>query len=145
MLLIFDKVMTGSRIAPTGPQECFGVHPDLSTFAQVLGGGFPGACFGGRAEVLRLEAENEVMHGGAYTANPLVVAAANAVLAWIERERDTLYPRLFELACRLRDGLVRAIRRPGTRVSTRGWPSSRSSSAAASSTAWATTAAPWPG
>ncbi|HUY60662.1 MAG TPA: aspartate aminotransferase family protein [Candidatus Dormibacteraeota bacterium] len=113
VLLIFDEVMTGFRIAPGGAQEYYGIRPDLSTFAKVLGGGFPVACFGGSAEVMRLEADNEVMHGGTYTANPMVLAAANAVLARIERERDTLYPRLFQLGDRLRDGLVRVIREAG--------------------------------
>ena len=81
--------------------------------SRVIGGGFPVACFGGTKEVMEIEAKNEVMHGGTYTASPLALAAADAVLKRIERDKDTMYPRLFELSERLRDGLVRVIRDAG--------------------------------
>ena len=113
VLLIFDEVMTGFRIAPGGAQEYYNIKPDISTFAKVLGGGFPAACFGGTKEVMEIEAKNEVMHGGTYTASPLVLAAADAVLKRIERDKETMYPRLFELSERLREGLVRVIRDAG--------------------------------
>ena len=113
VLLIFDEVMTGFRIAPGGAQEYYHIRPDISTFAKAIGAGFPVALFGGTAEVMAIEANNEVMHGGTYTANPLVLAAAHAVLQRIEREKETLYPRLFALAERLRTGLVREIKAAG--------------------------------
>jgi len=113
VLLIFDEVMTGFRIAPGGAQEYYNIKPDISTFAKVIGGGFPVACFGGTKEVMEIEAKNEVMHGGTYTASPLALAAADAVLKRIERDKETMYPRLFELSERLRDGLVRVIRDAG--------------------------------
>ena len=113
VLLIFDEVMTGFRIAPGGAQEYYNIKADISTFAKVIGGGFPVACFGGTKEVMEIEAKNEVMHGGTYTASPLVLAAADAVLKRIERDKETMYPRLFELSERLRDGLVRVIREAG--------------------------------
>src|SRR5919197_1094250 len=113
VLLIFDEVMTGFRIAPGGAQEYYDIRPDISTFAKVLGGGFPVACFGGTREVMQIEADNEVMHGGTYTASPLVLAAADAVLRRIERDKDTMSPRLFALSDRLRRGLVRVIREAG--------------------------------
>jgi glutamate-1-semialdehyde 2,1-aminomutase len=113
VVLIFDEVMTGFRIAPGGAQEYYGIRPDVSTFAKAIGGGFPVAAFGGTREVMRLEADNEVMHGGTYTASPLALSAADAVLRRIEREKDTMYPRLFALADRLRQGLVRVIREAG--------------------------------
>ena len=113
VLLIFDEVMTGFRIAPGGAQEYYDIRPDISTFAKAIGAGFPIAAFGGTKEVMEIEAKNEVMHGGTYTANPLVLAASNAVLERIEREKDRMYPRLFELADRLRQGLVRVIREAG--------------------------------
>jgi len=113
VLLIFDEVMTGFRIAPGGAQEYYNIKPDISTFAKAIGAGFPVACFGGTKEVMEIEAKNEVMHGGTYTASPLVLAAADAVLQRIERDKETMYPRLFELSERLRDGLVRVIREAG--------------------------------
>jgi len=113
VLLIFDEVMTGFRIAAGGAQEYYSIKPDISTFAKVIGGGFPVACFGGTREVMEIEAKNEVMHGGTYTGSPLALAAADAVLKRIERDKETMYPRLFELSGRLRDGLVRVIREAG--------------------------------
>ena len=113
VLLIFDEVMTGFRIAAGGAQEYYNIRPDISTFAKVIGGGFPAACFGGTKEVMQIEADNEVMHGGTYTASPLVLAAANAVLQRIERDKDTMYPQLTALTNRLRAGLVRVIREAG--------------------------------
>lgn len=113
VLLIFDEVMTGFRIAPGGAQEYYNIKPDISTFAKAIGAGFPVACFGGTKEVMEIEAQNEVMHGGTYTASPLVLAAADAVLQRIERDKETMSPRLFELSDRLRDGLVRVIREAG--------------------------------
>jgi len=113
VLLIFDEVMTGFRVAPGGAQEHFGIRPDLSTFAKVLGGGFPVAAFGGRADVMELEATGEVMHGGTYSASPLVLAAAKAVLDRIERDRDTMYPYLNRLTQRLQDGLLGVVRAAG--------------------------------
>ena len=56
VLLIFDEVMTGFRVAPGGAQEYYGVRPDISTFAKAIGAGFPLACFGGTAEVMGIEA-----------------------------------------------------------------------------------------
>ncbi len=112
-VLIFDEVMTGFRVAPGGAQERFGVRPDLSTFAKVLGGGFPVAAFGGRADIMELEATGAVMHGGTYTASPLVLAAAKAVLDRIERDRDTMYPKLEQMTTRLQDGLLAIVREAG--------------------------------
>ena len=86
--------MTGFRIAPGGAQEYFNIRPDISTFAKAIGAGFPVAAFGGTAEVMAIEASNEVMHGGTYTANPLVLAAANAVLQRISA-RKLPYIRAF--------------------------------------------------
>ncbi|HVA22555.1 MAG TPA: glutamate-1-semialdehyde 2,1-aminomutase [Candidatus Micrarchaeia archaeon] len=113
VLLVFDEVMTGFRVAPGGAQERYRVRPDLSTFAKVLGGGFPVAAFGGRADVMELEATGAVMHGGTYSASPLVLAAAKAVLDRIERDRGTMYARLEALTERLQSGLLRVVRAAG--------------------------------
>ena len=52
VLLIFDEVVTGFRVAPGGAQALFGVIPDVSTFAKVLAGGLPGGAVAGRADIL---------------------------------------------------------------------------------------------
>ncbi len=120
ILLIFDEVMTGFRVAAGGAQEYYNVRPDISTFAKAMASGFPVACFGGTQEVMALEAKNEVIHGGTYTASPLGLSAAYATLGKIEKEKETLYPSLFKQAERLRNGLERVIRNAGVYCFTQG-------------------------
>lgn len=120
ILLIFDEVMTGFRVAPGGAQEYYNIQPDISTFAKAIASGFPVACFGGTEEVMTIEAENEVIHGGTYTASPLGLSAAHATLTKIEKEKHTIYPGLFKLADRLRHGLEKVIREAGIYCFTQG-------------------------
>jgi glutamate-1-semialdehyde 2,1-aminomutase len=120
ILLIFDEVMTGFRVAAGGAQEYYNIQPDISTFAKAMASGFPVACFGGTSEVMALEANNEVVHGGTYTASPLGLSAAHATLRKIENEKETMYPDLFKKAERLRSGLERVIRDAGIYCFTQG-------------------------
>jgi glutamate-1-semialdehyde 2,1-aminomutase len=119
-LLIFDEVITGFRLAPGGAQERFGVIPDLATFAKALGGGFPIAAFGGSAEVMALEATNQVMHGGTYTANVLALAAAKAVLTRIREQREAIWAILDGFGEQLRQGLQEACEAAGLRCIVQG-------------------------
>ncbi|MFO1149055.1 MAG: glutamate-1-semialdehyde 2,1-aminomutase [Alsobacter sp.] len=80
IVLIFDEVITGFRLALGGAQERLGVRPDLSVFAKGLGGGFPVAAMGGRADIMALVDDGRVSMAGTYTANGIAVAAANATL-----------------------------------------------------------------
>lgn len=119
-LLIFDEVITGFRLAPGGAQERFGVIPDLATFAKALGGGFPIAAFGGSADVMALEATNQVMHGGTYTANVLALAAAKAVLTRIREQREAIWAILDGFGEQLRQGLQEACEAAGLRCIVQG-------------------------
>ena len=92
-LMIFDEVMTGFRVARGGAQELFGVTPDVTVLGKIIGGGFALAAFGGSREVMRIEAENRVVHGGTTTGSPVSLAAARAVLARL-RDEPELYDRL---------------------------------------------------
>ncbi|ACZ39243.1 aspartate aminotransferase family protein [Sphaerobacter thermophilus] len=114
-LLIFDEVITGFRVAPGGAQELYGVIPDITTMAKALGGGFPIAAFGGSEEVMGLEARNEVMHGGTYTANLVALAAANVVLRIMRERREELWDRLNTYGARLCQGIGDACREAGLR------------------------------
>jgi glutamate-1-semialdehyde 2,1-aminomutase len=112
ILLIFDEVITGFRLALGGAQSHYGVTPDLSTFAKGLGGGFPVAALGGRRDVMALVADSTVSMAGTYSANGIAVAAANAALD--ELAAPGMYERLYAIADRLRHGLAEVLADTGT-------------------------------
>lgn len=86
-LLVFDEVITGFRLGRGGAQERYGIRPDLTTLGKVLGGGFPLAAFGGRADVMgRLAPSGPVYQAGTLSGNPVAVAAGLAALDLIEKE-----------------------------------------------------------
>lgn len=113
IVLIFDEVITGFRVALGGAQEYYGVIPDLATFAKAMGSGFPVSCVGGKAELMDEVSENRVLHAGTYNANPLVLAAVEATLEELSRDGGAGYKRLGEHVVRLREGLERAFERAG--------------------------------
>jgi glutamate-1-semialdehyde 2,1-aminomutase len=113
ILLIFDEVITGFRVGPGGASRLLGVTPDIWTFAKALGAGFPVAAFGGSAEVMELEARNDVFHGGTYAGSPLALAAAEAVLLEITELGDELYGPLFERSEQLAHGLEEIVSEHG--------------------------------
>jgi glutamate-1-semialdehyde 2,1-aminomutase len=76
IVLIFDEIVTGFRIAPGGAQEALGVIPDIAVFSKALGGGLPISAFAGRRKIMEPIAANTVKHGGTYNGNPLCAAAA---------------------------------------------------------------------
>jgi glutamate-1-semialdehyde 2,1-aminomutase len=81
VLLIFDEVMTGFRVALGGAQSLFGVTPDLSTFGKVIGGGMPVGAFGGKREFMELVAPSgPVYQAGTLSGNPVAMAAGLATL-----------------------------------------------------------------
>jgi glutamate-1-semialdehyde 2,1-aminomutase len=80
-LLLLDEVITGFRIAYGGAQSYYGVTPDLTALGKVMGGGFPCAAFGGRADLMdRLAPDGPVYQAGTLSGNPVAVAAGIAAL-----------------------------------------------------------------
>lgn len=80
--LIFDEVITGFRLGLSGAQGLFGITPDLSTFGKIIGGGFPAAAFGGRAEIMDLLAPlGPVYQAGTLSGNPVAMASGIQTLA----------------------------------------------------------------
>lgn len=108
VLMILDEVITGFRIALGGAQSHYGVTPDLSVFAKGLGGGFPVAAMGGRADIMALVEQGKVSIAGTYNANGIAVAAANATLDILAQ--PGMYERLYAVSDRLREGLERLVR-----------------------------------
>ena len=80
IVMIFDEVKTGFRLANGGARQAYGVIPDISTYAKSLGNGFPVAAFGGKRAVMDVVGPGSVAHGGTFGANGVSMAAANAVL-----------------------------------------------------------------
>ena len=110
-LLLFDEVMTGFRVARGGAAERYGVTPDLVMLAKVVGGGFPLAAFGGRADVMeRLAPVGAVYQAGTLSGNPVAVAAASAQLRLLDAGA---YDRLGSLGDQLVAGLSAAFASAG--------------------------------
>ncbi len=93
IVLIFDEVKTGFRIANGGAQEHFGIKADLVTYAKAMGNGFPIAAIGGTEEVMGVIGYGQVAHGGTYSGNAVGAAAADATLEILETEPviETIY------------------------------------------------------
>ena len=110
-LLVFDEVITGFRLGPAGAQGVFGIHPDLSIFGKVLGGGLPLAAVGGAAAVMdELAPLGGVYQAGTLSGNPLATAAGLAVLSRLDA---AAYRRLAETAAALARGMRDALAAAG--------------------------------
>jgi glutamate-1-semialdehyde 2,1-aminomutase len=111
-LLVFDEVMTGFRVGPTGAQGRYGVRPDLTTLGKVIGGGLPVGAYGGRADLMREVApEGPVYQAGTLSGNPLAMAAGIAVLRHLDA-----HPEIFDHLERLGERLDAGFRELGTRL-----------------------------
>ena len=118
MLLIFDEVISGFRVAAGGAQAWSGVTPDLTSLGKIIGGGLPVGAYGGREELMRLVAPvGPVYQAGTLSGNPLAMTAG---LWSLNRLTDALYKRLGLLGARLADGLADAARRAGVAVQVNG-------------------------
>jgi len=85
IVLIFDEVMTGFRIAKGGAQEIYGVFPDLTTFGKIIGAGLPVGAYGGKAEIMALVSPSgPIYQAGTLSGNPLAMSAGYAALNFIK-------------------------------------------------------------
>jgi glutamate-1-semialdehyde 2,1-aminomutase len=94
IVLIFDEVITGFRVAPGGAQQAYGITPDMTTMAKIIAGGLPGGCVAGAADILdqiamgpagtrRDPVRQRIAHPGTFNANPLSAAAGSTCLELI--------------------------------------------------------------
>jgi glutamate-1-semialdehyde 2,1-aminomutase len=111
IVLIFDEVKTGFRIARGGAQEYFGVKADLVTYAKAMGNGFPIAAIGGKEEVVMVVEPGRVSHGGTYTGNVVGTAAADATLEILETQ--PIIETIFQHGQKLMDGIHEVLTRAG--------------------------------
>ena len=105
VVLIFDEIVTGFRLALGGAQEYFGVSPDLCVFGKGFAAGYPISGFGGRSEIMELVATNRVPHMGTFNSNPLCLAAALATLKELSKDNGRIMRYISEMGARLRSSL----------------------------------------
>jgi len=109
IVLIFDEVMTGFRVAAGGAQEVLGIIPDLSTFGKIIGGGLPVGAFGGKAEIMDMIAPSgPVYQAGTLSGNPLAMAAGYAALSHINENKE-IYNELEEKSSYLKKGMKKNL------------------------------------
>ena len=110
-LFVSDEVMTGFRVSRSGQYGRDGVVPDLMTFGKVMGGGFPAAAFGGRAELMQhLAPVGGVYQAGTLSGNPVAVAAGLSTLRLATPE---VYAHVDAASLRLQEAVVAALSQAG--------------------------------
>ena len=104
VVLIFDEVMTGFRVALGGAQGHYGITPDLSTFGKIVGGGMPVGAFGGKREIMSCVSPlGPVYQAGTLSGNPLAMAAGLTTLKLISR--PGFHAELADYTSRMLQGL----------------------------------------
>ena len=125
VLLAFDEIITGYRLALGGAQEWYGVKPDLATFGKTAGGGLPLGLVCGRREILKLadpadRSKFVSIGGGTFSENPMTMAAGLATLRYLRREAGQLYPRLEKSGAQLRKKIDERLEEQGVEAHTTG-------------------------
>ena len=109
ILLIFDEVMTGFRLAKGGAQELYNINADIVCFGKVIGGGLPVGAFAARDEIMNhLAPLGPVYQAGTLSGNPLAMAAGLAMLKSINSDKD-LFARLEEKTKYLNEGMAKVL------------------------------------
>jgi glutamate-1-semialdehyde 2,1-aminomutase len=107
IVLIFDEVMSGFRVAYGGAQEVYGVTPDMTTLGKIIGGGLPVGAFGGKKEIMSiLSPSGGVYQAGTLSGNPLAMAAGIATLKLLKQ--PGFYQKLEEKSAYLAAGIAKA-------------------------------------
>ena len=106
-LVIFDEVITGLRLGAGGAQEYLGATPDVAVLGKAMAGGIPVSAIVGTTSVMEHITRGQVGHAGTFNSNPIGMAAAVATLTTLAARRADIYPHLYDVGTRLRDGLRR--------------------------------------
>ncbi|MCC5921482.1 MAG: glutamate-1-semialdehyde 2,1-aminomutase [Cyclobacteriaceae bacterium] len=108
IVLIFDEVMTGFRLAPGGAQELYGVTPDMTTLGKIIGGGMPVGAYGGKKEIMdHVSPDGPVYQAGTLSGNPIAMASGRAMLDYL-----STHPEVYETigaTCERLDLGIRAV------------------------------------
>jgi glutamate-1-semialdehyde 2,1-aminomutase len=110
IVLIFDEVMSGFRVAPGGAQELYEVTPDLTCFGKIIGGGLPVGAYGGRRDLMEMVAPSgPVYQAGTLSGNPLAMTAGYETLRIISKDKD-FYKKLVTNSVYLYKGIDNNLR-----------------------------------
>ncbi len=110
IVLIFDEVMTGFRVAKGGAQEIYNIQPDLTTFGKIIGGGLPVGAYGGKEEIMSLVAPSgPVYQAGTLSGNPLAMAAGYSALSYIKSHPE-IYNDLENKSAYLANGFINNLK-----------------------------------
>ena len=117
IVLIFDEVITGFRLALGGAQEYFGVVPDMTALGKVMGGGFPMAAYVGKEEIMRMVAPvGKVYQAGTYSGNPVSVAAGLAAVGLLRERGKAFYAELERKCLAIVEPLAETISQAGLKL-----------------------------
>lgn len=113
IVLIFDEVMTGFRLARGGAQELFGIDADLVTFGKIIGGGLPVGAFGGKRAIMeKIAPLGAVYQAGTLSGNPIAMTAGYTLLKELQGN-PSIYSKLEEKTKKLCDGISSALNKKG--------------------------------
>ena len=112
IVLIFDEVVTGFRISKGGAQSHYGITPDMTTLAKILGGGLPGGAVAGKAEIINMiepsgdpewDRNRRIADNGTFNANPITMLAGSVTL---EQLTPTVFASLSKTTEYLKQGIL---------------------------------------
>jgi len=106
LALIFDEVITGFRVGLSGAQSIFNIVPDLSIFAKAMGSGYPISAIVGLKEWMQEIVDGRVIHAGTMNSSNPTIAASLATISVLKNDA-TIYPRIYELGLKSKNGLIR--------------------------------------
>lgn len=113
IVLIFDEVMTGFRLAKGGAQERFGIVPDMTTMGKIIGGGMPVGAYGGKREIMDcVSPAGPVYQAGTLSGNPIAMSAGLAMLRYLEAHPE-VYTRLDEVGNTITAGVKASLQKVG--------------------------------